>query len=1155
MSKWKKQGKRILIFLLILGLFGGMMDNSQITATAAEAATEDESPETENIISAQNTTQPKETDVLTNSEDLPSGNNAIQTEDTEKAGDSVTDKPEEGENLTANASEETKDLTDETPEENDGLTADAPEESETPAAEENEKGGNPAADEPDKSENPAADEPDGNENLAAEAPAKPAETIPSTPSQDVPANNEDAVTGQPDDGEDIDANTDADAESPTDADVAAAQELIDGLPSLEELKAFDQEQEAAVLAQLQAAMEAYESLEEEQRAQLPGAEARLKELMDYFTEPAMPMAASDQDITNAWGAMAEAMKNWTSEVDLSSYGLTEEDMKKIWPNVAQDNPDLFYVLGCNYFTDSAGLVTNCQFTYNNQYTQDSVTKYHDVIANIVSEVIDPAMSDEQKATALHDYLVQHMEYDQNANNNLGIEKRNAYEALVNGIGVCQGYTLAYAALLKKAGIEVGYCKSQSMNHIWNYVKLNDQWYHADLTYDDITASSQVGATGYVKHTYFLLSDTAMRQAKHTWEPNGITCGDTSYDNSWHKTAPITESAIYAVGDTSYYLKGTTVANAPSIIYRGATLVKRDSAGTVTEVASFDIENLGDVNGWPLYSMSFSRLSYSKGVLYFNVGNSIYAFKPSVDAVPTRIYRYEDTDKRIVTGLLVNGDKMTLEIYNLTTKKTEKIDVPVFSLTASESRVQVGYTTPPVLTANPAATGFTWSKQSSGGSWQTINGATGSTYTIETGLPKGSYRYRAEATLDGKSVSAEIIIIVTDQEEQKNFAFPENVKTVTYGDDVFTLSAQGAEDGATVRYSSSNPSVASIDSATGKVTIQKAGSAVITAVASETANYLEARSTCTLTVSPKALAWDVSALQAGDRLDLIAGDAATLYGELRLSGILEKDAESVHFECPADLLAGLYETVAEGSQRVTLSWKNSQDKATLQGDGSQNYTMPAGLPQILGTIRIADETTFKTEVKTGISEVPDSFQDKEHLNTPDKIEKEIKQKLQTTFSEITAANTAVYDVELLININGFGWQKATKDNFPSQGLVITLPYPAGTGKDTHDFVVAHMFTENMNGFYAGETEYPTVTKTDSGITFRVYGLSPIAVGWKEVKNTSSGGGNNSAPAAPASKADAPFTGDTSPIMLYTCLALAASGIIIELYFKIKRRKLS
>ncbi len=559
-----------------------------------------------------------------------------------------------------------------------------------------------------------------------------------------------------------------------------------------------------------------------------------QERMAADTEPAA-RAATDEQVKNAWDAMTAAMVNWDKEIDLSGYNLTADDWNRIWPDVAQDNPDLFYVLSSEYFTSSDGVVQKCQFTYNPQYNQDSVVKYRAAIDKVFAEVIGSNMTDEQKATALHDYLVQHMVYDQNANNNLGIEKRNAYEALVNGIGVCQGYTLAYAALLKKAGIEVDYCKSKSMNHIWNYVKLDGRWYHADLTYDDATASSQVGETGYVKHTYFLLSDSAMQNAKHDWDANDITCNDARYDNSWHKTAPLQESAIYTVDGASYYLKGSTVEGAPSTIYKGASLVKRDSGGTESIVGSFEIENLG--NGWPMYSMSFSRLSCSKGVLYFNVGNSVYAFDPSKDTAPEKIYQYEDADKRIVTGLLVNGNMMTLEIYNTSTNKIDdKISVPI-----------------------------------------------------------------------------------TEEPE--------------------------------------------------------------------------------------------------------------------------------------------------------------------------------------------DENMYKTEVENGISKVPDSFKDKENLNTPEKIEQEMKLKLRDKVSGIEETNVAVYDVKLMVNVNGTGWQEVTKDDFPSDGLTVTLPYPAGTGKDTHDFAAAHMFTADMNGFQAGDIEYPDVAKTEKGIEFKVKGLSPIAIGWKEVKDDSNGGSDN------------------------------------------------
>lgn len=190
------------------------------------------------------------------------------------------------------------------------------------------------------------------------------------------------------------------------------------------------------------------------------------------------------------------------------------------------------------------------------------------------------------------------------------------------------------------------------------------------------------------------------------------------------------------------------------------------------------------------------------------------------------------------------------------------------------------------------------------------------------------------------------------------------------------------------------------------------------------------------------------------------------------------------------------------------------------------------------------------------------------------------------------------MELLVNINGAGWEKVTKDNFPSEGLTITLPYPSGTGRNTHDFKVTHMFTEDMNGFLAGDVEYPDADKTEKGISFKVKGLSPIAVGWKEADSGSSGGngdgsgsgngngsgngsnsgsgsgngsgsgsGNNSGngsnngsgsgnasntPTASGTQVNSPSTGDNFTVMLYVLLAAAAFGVIIGLSVR-KRRK--
>ncbi len=1067
MTKWKKNAKKVLVFFLVFGFIGGMMDHLRVTASAA--GTEGEQfPGTAAGVTEDETDKSECVCVLACTEEAKSSDCSLCRED-----------------VSACKGRSPEDQTGKQPDENGGMESED---------------------------------------------TKPEDTDSKNPeSEDTESENLDSA--------DQDKNESAGILA--DLEAARVEEMIKELPSLEELKAFDQDALKAAYEQIQNAFDAFESLDDSQKAMLPGAEEQLKELLEYFTTLIMPLSATDEDIERARDAMTEAMVNWESEIDLSGYNLTEEDMKKICPEVIEDNPDLFYVMDYIYFTEpGTGIVQNCKFTYSSEYDRSSVAEYMAAIDKAFSEVIENNMTDEQKATALHDYLVQHMVYDQNANNNLGIEKRNAYEALVNGIGVCQGYTLAYAALLNKAGIEVDYCKSKSMNHIWNYVKLNGNWYHADLTYDDATSASQTGETGHVKHDYFLLSDTAMSSKNYSWDANDITCADTSYDNSWHKTAPIKESAIYTVNGSSYYLKKETVVNNADIC-RGASLIKRDANGNETQVGSYDIENLG--NGWPMFPMSFSRLSCSRGILYFNVGNAVYSFQPSVDAEPVKIYQYADQGGRIVTGLLAEGNRMTLEISS-----------------------------------------------------------------------------------KAGAIEEKIVVSAEGGEEQKDFGFAEDAKAVTYGEAEFTMTAQGAAEGAAVSYSSSDPSVASIDPASGLVRILKAGSTVITATASAIGNNPEQTSTCSLTVSPKALEWDTGALEAADRLDLIKDLKATLYGELRVKGILEKDAEEVLFDCPADKLSGVYETAAAGSQKVTLSWKSAQDEASLQGNGKENYTMPVALPEITGRISASQEfpmdpvdgNDFKIDVESGITQVPDSFQNKEHLNTPGKIEQGMKLKIREKDSGIAEKDIAVYDVELLVNINGAGWEKVTKDNFPSEGLTMTLPYPSGTGENTHDFMVTHMFTEDMNGFLAGDVEYPAADKTEKGITFKVNGLSPIAVGWKAADNGSSdgsgdgegdgsggsgngngngssgngsgngssgnGSGNGSSgngsgssgngsgnsgngsgnsgngnasntPAVPSTQINSPVTGDTSPMMFYVLLAAAAFSVMLGLYIRKKTNR--
>ena len=106
---------------------------------------------------------------------------------------------------------------------------------------------------------------------------------------------------------------------------------------------------------------------------------------------------------------------------------------------------------------------------------------------------------------------------------------------------------------------------------------------------------------------------------------------------------------------------------------------------------------------------------------------------------------------------------------------------------------------------------------------------------------------AESTNYNAGTVDTITVTVTDKDAQ-TLSFAEATQTKTYGDSSFTVTATLSVGDGAVTYSSSDPTVATVNATTGEVTILKAGTAVITATAAETASYAEATVSYTLTVN-------------------------------------------------------------------------------------------------------------------------------------------------------------------------------------------------------------------------------------------------------------------------------------------------------------------
>lgn len=208
-----------------------------------------------------------------------------------------------------------------------------------------------------------------------------------------------------------------------------------------------------------------------------------------------------------------------------------------------------------------------------------------------------------------------------------------------------------------------------------------------------------------------------------------------------------------------------------------------------------------------------------------------------------------------------------------------------------------------------------------------------------------------------------------------------------------------------------------------------------------------------------------------------------------------------------------------------------------GTGSDNQMENnTDTPAVIWTVETSpsDQNTYRLEVRSTI-EVPAELAGNDTLNTPEKIESQIRSSL--TAKGISNDNIRVYDVALQIYVNG-AWQDVSTENFPSEGVTVTVPYPSGTDS-TYNFVASHLFTKSMNGYPAGHIEtFPesgAIRTTTAGISFTVHGLSPISVGWSKAA------GNTSTNVSPK-------TGDNSPLLLYMVLMLLAAAVMGTVYVK-------
>lgn len=120
----------------------------------------------------------------------------------------------------------------------------------------------------------------------------------------------------------------------------------------------------------------------------------------------------------------------------------------------------------------------------------------------------------EKIKLTHDYLKKKITYTNGYN--------GAYNAMIKGKSVCNGYALSFQRVMQEMGVDCKYVTGTGNGggHAWNLVKLGKSWYNIDVTWDDTAQTND----------YFLKSDQDFKDHVRDYEDQyrGLKIAAKSY---------------------------------------------------------------------------------------------------------------------------------------------------------------------------------------------------------------------------------------------------------------------------------------------------------------------------------------------------------------------------------------------------------------------------------------------------------------------------------------------------------------------------------------------------------------------------------------------------------------------------------------------------
>lgn len=275
-------------------------------------------------------------------------------------------------------------------------------------------------------------------------------------------------------------------------------------------------------------------------------ETKLEKNPDVF-----PFYASvDEQYKDYYVKICAAFEDYEADAFIDKFDsksemeLAEDWIDENYREIVYEQPDYFWV-DPNSFTfkevrkgNDYTLKVDANFTIPEEELENRKSIYNDRVNEIVHKaketgyIFDAVLSVYDDILSTTDY--DHKLAEKEQSDLLGY---SAYGCLVDGKTVCSGYTLAFTSIMQKLGLTCGAefdTKADSENesgHVWNYCKLDGEYYYFDLTWDDTSFDSdELKKYLDYTHDFFAVTESELANTQHFIKDNPtVSCTAKTYN--------------------------------------------------------------------------------------------------------------------------------------------------------------------------------------------------------------------------------------------------------------------------------------------------------------------------------------------------------------------------------------------------------------------------------------------------------------------------------------------------------------------------------------------------------------------------------------------------------------------------------------------------